>query len=304
MATNRGGRIEVPGNVTKEPVKVGASPGSKDSLNEVAIEANKKENEPVKATNAVGSNKGLIGGGGGEQQREQLQRAFLQLMENAKSHSRGSSALSSVNPVQGSQKKSVSIPLMDPAEFNRFVSLISSSSSSSSVSSTKSTKKEDAPLPKIVKKSPSKLLKIPRKEGPALTGRGSVKKAGNCTLPSNKVRLLMKTTPNAIAVSQESVAVAGKAAELFIRKLALDSYNVSNSSSTNQSQQITYTHLAQAVQQNTNQMKFLHDFVPHKVKAKDHITNFPPPPSPPQWGKQEQEVQGQKDEGKKIEELC
>lgn len=213
MATNRGGRIEVPGNVIKEPVKVEASTGSKDSLNEAPIEANKKENEPVKATNAVG-NKTLLGGGGGggEQQREQLQRAFLQLVENAKSHSRGSSALSSVNPVQGSQKKSVSIPLMDPAEFNRFVTLISSSSSSSSVSSTKSTKKEDPPLPKIVKKSPSKLLKIPRKESPALTGKGSVKKAGNCTLPSNKVRLLMKTTPNAIAVSQEAVAVAGKAA--------------------------------------------------------------------------------------------
>ena len=204
MATDRGGRIEVSENLTAEPVKVGASTGSKESLNEVATEANKKENEPVKARNTVDS-KGLVVGGG-----EQLQRAFLQLVENAKSQSRGSTALSSVNPVQGNQQKSVSIPLMDPAELNRFFSLISSSSSSSSVSSTKQT---PASLPKIVKKSPNKLLKIPRKDPSGLSGsRGSVKKAANCTLPSNKVRLLMKTIPNALAVSQEAVAVAGKAA--------------------------------------------------------------------------------------------
>lgn len=146
---------------------------------------------------------------------EQLQMAFIKMIENAKTtqqsneqHSSSTtlaSTLASTTSGSGTGATSgLSIPLLGQNELSRLLS--------------------NASNPLSHKVSPNKQHRIPKKSkattaaaGGAGSSSGSgmgVKKRGHslCTLPSNRVRMLMKTTPNVVSISQEAITVTSKAA--------------------------------------------------------------------------------------------
>ena len=209
MATTSDGR-DIAGSETR-PVKAANAAASKGGVKQVAIGGARDASKPSNVLHP-GKQVIVIGGrGGGATDQEtvmssdQLQRALLQLVEKANSQPMGGPEGSGA-AAKTMQQKNLSIPLIGQNEFNKFFFVPTSSSASAS-----SSKQSRKGRPPSIKKSPHKLLKIPRKDKPG-SASGSVRKPSNCTLPSNKTRLLMKTTPNVATLSQESVAVAGKAA--------------------------------------------------------------------------------------------
>lgn len=209
MATTSDGG-DIAGSGTR-PVKAANAAASKGGVKQVAIGGARDASKPSNVLHP-GKQVIVIGGrGGGATDQEtvmssdQLQRALLQLVEKANSQPVGGPEGSGA-AVKTMQQKNLSIPLIGQNEFNKFFFVPTSSSASAS-----SSKQSGKGRPPSIKKSPHKLLKIPRKDKPG-SASGSVRKPPNCTLPSNKTRLLMKTTPNVVTLSQESVAVAGKAA--------------------------------------------------------------------------------------------
>ena len=210
MATTSDGG-DIAGSGT-HPVKAANAAASKGGVKQVAIGGARDASKPSNVLHP-GKQVIVIGGRGGgataDQERvmssDQLQRALLQLVEKANSQPVGGPEGSGA-AAKTMQQKNLSIPLIGQNEFNKFFFVPTSSSASAS-----SSKQSGKGRPPSIKKSPHKLLKIPRKDKPGSTS-GSVRKPSNCTLPSNKTRLLMKTTPNVATLSQESVAVAGKAA--------------------------------------------------------------------------------------------
>jgi len=78
-------------------------------------------------------------------------------------------------------------------------------------------------------------------------------------LPPARVKTIMKSSPDVETVSQESLFLITRAAELFIMYLAkLASRNGGEDTS------VTYSDLA-AVVQRKDSMEFLHDIVPKKI---------------------------------------
>jgi len=84
-------------------------------------------------------------------------------------------------------------------------------------------------------------------------------------LPPARVKTIMKSSPDVETVSQESLFLITRAAELFIMYLAkLASRNGGEDTS------VTYADLA-AVVQRKDSMEFLHDIVPKKITYGEYL---------------------------------
>lgn len=82
-------------------------------------------------------------------------------------------------------------------------------------------------------------------------------------LPLARVKLIMQSGGEQVPVSSEGLFAMTKAAELFLRKLAKESYEVSD-----RPKCVEYSHLAEYVQENDS-LEFLHEMIPRMVRFAD-----------------------------------
>lgn len=80
----------------------------------------------------------------------------------------------------------------------------------------------------------------------------------------------MKANVKSLNLSQESVVVATKSAELLIGFLARQACSVAREKA---NKDVTYNHLATAVRKNPDTLKFLYDILPEKVLARDILNS-------------------------------
>lgn len=84
-------------------------------------------------------------------------------------------------------------------------------------------------------------------------------------LPLSRVRTIMKSSPEVSAISQESTFLIAKATELFVKHAALLTQQKSKEPG-----YIDYKDFAEVVN-TTENMEFLQDIVPRKIKAKQYF---------------------------------
>ncbi|VDK69422.1 unnamed protein product [Litomosoides sigmodontis] len=84
-------------------------------------------------------------------------------------------------------------------------------------------------------------------------------------LPLARVRTIMQSGGEQVPISSEGLFAMTKAAELFICKLAKESYE-----SSGKPKCIEYSHLSDYIQDN-DKLEFLHEMVPHMVRLGDVI---------------------------------
>ncbi|CAG9533419.1 unnamed protein product [Cercopithifilaria johnstoni] len=82
-------------------------------------------------------------------------------------------------------------------------------------------------------------------------------------LPLARVRTIMQSGGEQVPTSSEGLFAMTKAAELFVCKLAKESYE-----SNDKPKYIEYSHLADYIQDN-DKLEFLHEMVPHMVRLAD-----------------------------------
>uniref|UniRef100_A0A0R3RFD7 CBFD_NFYB_HMF domain-containing protein n=1 Tax=Elaeophora elaphi TaxID=1147741 RepID=A0A0R3RFD7_9BILA len=82
-------------------------------------------------------------------------------------------------------------------------------------------------------------------------------------LPLARVRTIMQSGGEQVPISSEGLFAMTKAAELFVCKLARESYE-----SNDKPKCIEYSHLADYIQDN-DKLEFLHEMVPHMVRFAD-----------------------------------
>ncbi|VDO29034.1 unnamed protein product [Onchocerca flexuosa] len=82
-------------------------------------------------------------------------------------------------------------------------------------------------------------------------------------LPLARVRTIMQSGGEQVPISSEGLFAMTKAAELFVCKLAKESYE-----SNDEPKCIEYSHLADYIQDN-DKLEFLHEMVPHMVRFAD-----------------------------------
>uniref|UniRef100_A0A915PIE0 Transcription factor CBF/NF-Y/archaeal histone domain-containing protein n=1 Tax=Setaria digitata TaxID=48799 RepID=A0A915PIE0_9BILA len=82
-------------------------------------------------------------------------------------------------------------------------------------------------------------------------------------LPLARVKTIMQSGGEQVPISSEGLFAMTKAAELFVCKLARESYE-----SNDKPKCIEYSHLADYIQDN-DKLEFLHEMVPHMVRFAD-----------------------------------
>ncbi|XP_067124961.1 chromatin accessibility complex protein 1 [Centruroides vittatus] len=82
--------------------------------------------------------------------------------------------------------------------------------------------------------------------------------------PLSRIKTIMKSSPDVLLLSQDSVFLIAKAAEMFVEYLAKESFKLSKDRVT-----IGYKDLAEVVN-SKEYLEFLQDIIPRKMKAKDY----------------------------------
>ncbi|KAK6114137.1 histone-fold protein CHRAC subunit, putative [Brugia malayi] len=82
-------------------------------------------------------------------------------------------------------------------------------------------------------------------------------------LPLARVRTIMQSGGEQVPISSEGLFAMTKAAELFVCKLAKESYE-----SNDKPKCMEYSHLADYIQDN-DKLEFLHEMVPHMIRFAD-----------------------------------
>lgn len=91
---------------------------------------------------------------------------------------------------------------------------------------------------------------------------GSVTKKGH--LPVSRINTIMKSSSEVDTVGKMSSFIMCKAAELFIRNLALEGYKISNNA-----KKLDYKHLANVVH-TYEKYNFLRDIMPNKITVLEY----------------------------------
>ncbi|TMW54763.1 hypothetical protein DOY81_000294 [Sarcophaga bullata] len=82
-------------------------------------------------------------------------------------------------------------------------------------------------------------------------------------LPHTRIRTIMKSSLDTGNITNEVLYLMTKSTEMFIKHFSRESYNKANKPNT-----LKYEHLAELVQ-NTDNLEFLLQIVPQKIKVKD-----------------------------------
>lgn len=87
-------------------------------------------------------------------------------------------------------------------------------------------------------------------------------------LPIGRINTIMKSSSDVENVGKDSVILMSKAAELFIRKLVVDSFNCMRQNDPS-GKTLKYQNLATVVQ-NSNKYHFLKDMTPMKITVREY----------------------------------
>ncbi|XP_074656804.1 chromatin accessibility complex protein 1-like [Tubulanus polymorphus] len=90
-------------------------------------------------------------------------------------------------------------------------------------------------------------------------------KPGGLLLPISRIRTIMKSSPDVTTISNDSLFLVTRAAELFIEDLAVSCMEEGDDPNN-----VVYNTLAKFVAEDEN-LQFLQDIIPQKIKAKDYI---------------------------------
>lgn len=99
---------------------------------------------------------------------------------------------------------------------------------------------------------------------PTTVAANSPLRSKDVLLPLNRVRTIMKSSPDVEFIGQESLFLITKATELFIMYLTKLSQRHGNN------EEVEYHDLA-AIVQRKESMEFLHDIVPKKIKYGEYL---------------------------------
>ncbi|KAM9824485.1 chromatin accessibility complex protein 1 [Neosynchiropus ocellatus] len=90
------------------------------------------------------------------------------------------------------------------------------------------------------------------------------------SLPTSRVRLIMKSSPDVSSINQDALFLTTKATELFVQHLAVSSFNNGSGKDTNS---LSYSDLANAAEE-TETFNFLADILPKKILARDYLQSL------------------------------
>ncbi|XP_046382974.1 chromatin accessibility complex 16kD protein [Ischnura elegans] len=90
-------------------------------------------------------------------------------------------------------------------------------------------------------------------------------KSRELSLPSSRIKTIMKSSPNVENIGQDSLLLVTKATELFIQHLSRQALKQVDG----KAEFIDYKHLAEVVQTN-KRLDFLKEIIPRKIKVQDY----------------------------------
>ncbi|KAM4549823.1 chromatin accessibility complex protein 1 [Fundulus diaphanus] len=90
------------------------------------------------------------------------------------------------------------------------------------------------------------------------------------SLPTSRVRLIMKSSPDVSSINQDALFLTTKATELFVQHLALTSFN---NGAGREANSLDYSDLAKTAEE-TDTFHFLTDILPKKILARDYLESL------------------------------
>ncbi|XP_010771288.1 chromatin accessibility complex protein 1 [Notothenia coriiceps] len=90
------------------------------------------------------------------------------------------------------------------------------------------------------------------------------------SLPTSRVKLIMKSSPDVSCINHDALFLTTKATELFVQHLAVSSYTNRAEKDT---KSLSYTDLANTAEENDT-FQFLTDILPKKILAGDYLKSL------------------------------